>query len=120
MPREKYTNNLAYLHKRVTTDNTPDWEVDGTAFYCNRETIKVSNWNPIAGVEAGTVSEGLKTTTQLNYEVNDKITFHKQPYNNVNMGDFSLIGAIDPKPIYERANKDRNTQYYEYWITKAG
>jgi hypothetical protein len=120
MPRDKYKNNVAYLHKRVTTDNVAEWEVDGTAFYCNRVMVKVNKWTPMAGVSAGTVEEILKTTTQLNYEVNDKITFTKQPLNNENMSDFSIIGAIEPKPYLEVGNKHRNRQYYEYWITKAG
>ena len=120
MPRELYKNNVAYLHKRITTDNTPDWEVDGTPFYCNRVNVKVSKWTPIAGFDSGTVVEVLKTTTQLNFERNDKITFQRLPYNDVNNGDFSMIGEIEPKPILEEGNKHRNKQYYEYWITKSG
>jgi len=120
MPRELYTNNIAYLHKRITTDNIPDWETDGKAFYCNRESVTVTKWTPMANQQAGTVTEVIKTTTQLNFEVNDKITFHKQPYNNENDGDFSMIGALNPKPYMERGNKQQNTNYFEYWITKAG
>lgn len=115
--RELYKNNIAYLHKRVTTDNTNDWETEGTPFYCNKEIIKKTKWNPIAGVYAGTAEEVIKTTTQLSFEVNDKITFHKQPYNDVNMGDFSLISAIDPKPYLDKGNKYRKQAYYKYWIT---
>jgi len=120
MPRELYKNNIAYLHKRITTDNTINWAEDGTPFYCNRESVKKSRWNLQANTYAGTAQEIIKTTTQLNFEVNDKITFTKTPLNDVNNGDFSLIGAIDTKPYMERGNKHRSQTYYEYWITKAG
>lgn len=118
--REKYTNNIAYLHKRTATRNEPDWSEDGTPFYCNRVSVKKSRWNPQANTYAGTVEEIIKTTTQLNFEVNDKITFIKTPYNDANNGDFSLIGDINPKPYMERDNKQRKETYYEYWISKAG
>lgn len=120
MPREMYKNNVAYLHKRITIDNTIDWEEDGAPFYCNLVNVKKSRWNPQANTYAGTAEEILKTSTQLPFEVNDKITFQKLPYNDVNSGDFSLIGAVEPKPILEKGNKHRNKQYYEYWITKSG
>lgn len=120
MPRELYTNNIAYLHKRVATENEPDWELDGIPFYCNRVTVKKSRWNPQANTYTGSAEEIIKTTTQLSFEVNDKITFNKQPYNDANMGDFSMIGAVEPKPYMPRDNKQRNDSYYEYWITKAG
>ena len=36
-----------------------------------------------------------------------------------NIGDASLITAIEPKPIMEQGNKHRTEQYYEYRITIA-
>ena len=116
---QKYMNNIGYLHKRVTTDNEPDWDDDSTAFYCNRETVSVSAWNPQANVSSGTLEEIIKTTAQLNFEINDKIAFFPQPLNDVNSGDASLITAIEPKPIMEQGNKHRTEQYYEYRITIA-
>jgi hypothetical protein len=115
--REKYTNNIAYLHKRTATDNTVNWDENGTPFYCNREVVKKSRWNPQANTYAGTAEEVLKTTTQLVFEVNDKITFFSQPLNDVNFGDASLISAIEPIPYMERGNKQLNENYYEYRIT---
>ena len=116
---QKYMNNIGYLHKRVTTDNEPVWDQDSTPFYCNRETVKVSAWNPQGNISSGTLDEVIKTTTQLNFEINDKITFFSQPLNDVNSGDASLITSIEPKPIMEMGNKHRSVQYYEYWITIA-
>lgn len=120
MPRELYKDYVAYLHKRVTTDNEPDWEEHGTPFYCNKESIKKSRWNPQANTFAGTAEEIIKTTTQLEFEINDKITFIKTPYNDATNGDFSMIGTIEPKPMLTKGNKFRNREYFEYWITKAG
>jgi len=120
MPRELYKENVAYLHKRDTRDNTPDWATDGEPFFCNRVSVKHTRWTPQSNTPIGTVEEIIKTTTQLNFEVNDKITFQRQSYNNANIGDFSMIGAVDPKPMNQMGNKHRNKTFYEYWITKAG
>jgi|LGVE01.1.fsa_nt_gb hypothetical protein len=120
MPRELYKDFVAYLHKRVTTDNTATWDEIGIPFYCNREAIKKSRWHLQANTYAGTAEEILKTSTQLEFEINDKITFIKTPYNDANNGDFSMIGAIDKKPILTKGSKHRNRDYFEYWITKSG
>ena len=117
MPRELYKNDVAYLHKRIITDNTADWDEDGTPFYCNRESVKRSKWNPQANTYSGSLEEIIKTTTQLEFEINDKITFESTPLNDTDNGDVSIISAINPKPIMGKGNKHRKQVYYEYWIT---
>jgi hypothetical protein len=113
MPIQKYKNNIAYLFKRVRTDNTLEWQAEGTAFYCNRETVNKTIWNGMSNVSHGTTTELIKTTTQLEFEINDKISFVKNP----NPNDIGLISEINPKPFMEQGNKHRRVNYYEYWIT---
>jgi len=115
--REKYKNNVAWLFKRITTDGTVSWEVDGAPFYCNQETVKKSRFNAMANQYKSVADEIVKTTTQLNFETNDRIAFTPEPRNNADFHDFGIIINIDEKPYMERGNKFRNTVYKEFWLT---
>jgi len=116
--REKYKNNVAWLFKRITTDgSTIKWEEDGTAFYCNKEIVKKSRLNAMSNQYKSVATEVVKTTTQLNFENNDRIAFTPEPRNNADFNDFSLITDIDEKPYMERGNKFRTTTYKEFWLT---
>ena len=114
--REKYKKNIAYLFKRKIVDNTPTYDVDGTPFYCNKEMVKKTRANPMANQYKSGMEEVIKTTTQLNFEQNDRIAFTPSPRHNADNSDFSVIIGIDEKPYMEKGNKYRNTTYKEFWL----
>ena len=114
--REKYKNNIAYLFKRTVVDNTATWDETGIPFYCNKETVKRSRQNAMAGYYKSVAEEVLKTTTQINFEQNDRIAFTPTPTHDANGSDFSIIIGIDEKPYMERGNKFRNVTYKEFWL----
>lgn len=115
--REKYRENIAYLFKKVMIDNTLEWEEEGTAFWCNRESKKTYSSDPMTGVKIISDDEIVKTTTQLDFKPNNRISFTKTPRNDANYNDFSTIQTIDVKPYKEKGNKHRTVLYNEYWIT---
>ena len=114
--REKYKRNNAWLFKRVITDNKPTYEETGIHFYCNKEVVKKSIANPMANQYKSVMEEVVKTTTQINFEENDRIAFTDTPRHNADFSDFSVIIAIDEKPYMERGNKFRNVTYKEFWL----
>ncbi len=73
----------------------------------------------MGATDMGTMVEILLSTTQLSYEVNDKVAFSPQPLNSINEADTSVISAVDPRPIMGRGNKHRSQVYYDYRITIA-
>ena len=115
--REKYKNNVAWLFKRITVDNTPTYEKDGTPFYCNKETVRKSRMDPMANQYKSVADEVLKTTTQLDFATNDRIAFTPEPRNNADFNDFSVIVSMNEMPYMERGNKFRNVTYKEFWLT---
>ncbi len=114
--RDKYKRNNAWLFKRITVDNTATYEVDGTHFYCNKETVKKTRFNAMANQYKSVAEEVIKTTTQLDFAENDKIAFTPTPRLNADADDFSIIIGIDEMPYMERGNKFRNVAYKEFWL----
>ena len=117
MPRQKYMNNIMYLFKRDTTDNTPDYEQEGIPFYCNIENVKKSSFNPMANTYKSEATEVAKTTTQIQFGIDDIISKKPAPMNDANEADFSTIIDINEKPYLEKGNKYRTVEYKEYWLT---
>lgn len=121
MPLNKYTNDIAYLIKRVEVDETITYEVEGSAFYCNRDSKVKSSVDPMTGMRMQSVEEILRTTAQIptfiNWEdpfsVHYKIAFTSTPTDD----DLSMIIKVDSKPLYAHGNKHRNVNYKDFTIT---
>lgn len=117
----KYTDDIAYLIKRIDVDNTITYEVEGNAFYCNRDTKVKSVLNAMTGVRMQSVEEILKTTAQVpmfvnweeSFSIHYKIAFTPNPTED----DLSMIIKVDSKPLYAHGNKHRNANYKDFTIT---
>lgn len=116
--REKYKENIAYLHKRETVEGIPKPSKKGLPFFCNiMEKRGQATPTDLAAGHNIQTSTILKTTTQLNFEEFDYITFDEFPDNNVNAQDFSIIKNIYNPPYRERGNKHRSVKFKEYHLT---
>jgi len=116
MPRELYKNNIAYLFKRITSDNTPTYSTEGIPFWCNKETVKKTRFNPMSNQYKSGTEEVVKTTTQLDFATNDRVAFTPTPRHDANNSDFGTIINIDEKPYMEKGNKYRTVTYKEFWL----
>ena len=110
--REKYTNNIGYLFKRLKADNTITYSPMGLPFYFNRETKTKQSFDPMTGIKMASATEILKTTTQLSFEEHDRIAF----VANATGDDYNIVVTVVPKPLYGRGNK-HGIEKNEYWIT---
>ncbi len=111
--REKYTNNIAYLFKRIKADNTISYVEMGLPFYCNKEFKNKRSLNAMTGLYMNSASKILKTTTQIDFGEHDRISFVSNPTDD----NYSMIVSIDIKPLYGRGNKHNSVTKNEYWIT---
>lgn len=126
MPREKYTDNIAYLFKKK--DNVKgaspnrEWETEGLPFYCSKGMTTKRTFNPIAGMYKYSSDEVLRTTTQVrerygvDFDEYDRIAFTPTPRNDVNQQDYSIIISVIEKPYKQEGNKHRTANYSEYEI----
>ena len=113
--RQKYTNLIAYYFPRLEDDNDISYSQIGQSFYCNREIKNKSSLNPMTGTYMTSVNEIVKTTTQLNFKEHGRISFKA----NATDDEYSMIIAINVKPLLDRGAKYRNGSLNEYWITIA-
>lgn len=111
--REKYTDNIAYLFKRLKADNTISYVEIGVPFYCNKEVKNKRSLNPMTGIYMPSANEILKTTSQISFEEHDRVSFVSNPTDD----NYSMITAIDVRPYYSRGNKHSSSSKNEYWIT---
>ena len=112
--KQKYKNNIAYLWKRDKT-NTATYAVVGIPFYCNRVTKNTSVYNPQSNTYKGTITETIKSTSQIDFAEFDKVSFVVSP----TIDQFSVIAqdGIKRIPYQEKGNKYRTVQYWDYTIT---
>jgi len=118
--RNKYTNNIMYLFKKLTNEKGQsdiNYSQQGIPFYCNIETRRKSTTTPMSNVLMGVTEDIVKTTTQLDFEQYDRISFKNVPQNNANATEFSSIASVMEKPYNEKGNKYRTKRYKEYWLT---
>ena len=109
----KYTDNIAYLFKRITVDESLTYEVDGEIFQYNLVKKFRKHLDPISGTYITDTSMVYRTDYQLNFKMGDKIANMRIPTED----DFSVINTADDKPIHTAGNKHRTRNYFEYDLT---
>ena len=109
----KYTDNIAYLFKKNTTDNDLTYEVDGIIFQYNLVKKFRKHIDPITNTYITDTSMVYRTDWQLDFKMGDKIANAKSPTED----DFSVINTADDKPIHTAGNKHRTRDYFEYDLT---
>ena len=79
--------------------------------------VKRYSTNQMSNVYKTQATEIYKTTSQLNFDINDRIAFTATPRNDADYSDFSHIKDIEEKPYLGGGNKHRTVTYKEYWLT---
>lgn len=109
----KYTDNFAYLFKKVTTDNDLTYEETGKIFQYNKVIKKRRLQDVMTGQFVPSTEKLYRTDWQLDFAMGDKISYTKIPTED----DFDIIESAIDTPIMQEGNKHRTKQYYDYDLT---
>ena len=109
----KYTDNIAYLFKKITTDNDLEFEVTGQIFQYNKIIKKRKLQDVMTGQFVMATEEIYRTDWQLDFKTGDKIAYTNLPTED----DHNIIKDSIDTPIMNEGNKHRKQQFYDFDLT---
>jgi hypothetical protein len=120
--KQRYKEKVGYLFKRkqyIKGDDKPytdttSHEVEGLAFYCNVREKSRRIEVPMSSTYRTVTETVILTSSQLNFEEHDRISFTPTPRNDVNQQDYNTIVSAIQKPVLMKGSKYRNQDYYEW------
>ena len=111
--KNKYTSEIWYLFKKDTVKGTNEIETQirtiGIPYQCDVQERTKSIFNPMTGNSMSAVVENHYTTTQLDFEIGDKVSNVKNP-SQKDLGAIQGIKVKRPK----RGTKRNNVVAVEY------
>ena len=110
--RERYRNEIWYLYKQPPHINgeKPQWSGEGIMFRCNDlGNVRDYHQNQMDVIQNKN-SKTLRTDTQIEFKVGDRVANTNIPMNIATKKDYSLIVKINETPFNENGNRYRTTK----------
>ena len=113
--KQRYKDKVAYWYPKkqrvkdatISYADTDTHEESGVPFYCNVVELTRRVEVPMSNTYRTVTESLIKTDAQLDFTEHDRITFQRNPNNDVNSQDFSLIVSAVSKPRLQKGSKYR-------------